>query len=899
VRVRLNEITIQQNRPSTDFAHDGSWFFAYDDYRDFSGGYEAATDIDWSLLHELAHQLGIIDLYQYNIPPAGVEVRESSGDGANLSYRWEDGGLMSDIGHFFSTHTVDGANSTWGYRRGYYGEYQFSMPRTTWLRVLDNTGAIVPDAQVALFQRNGPPDWTGGRAVDNIPEITGTTDALGRFRLPNRPIGGPDFTTTTGHTLRPNPFGPVNVVGQINSFLVRVTKGDYEEFSWLHVTDLNEAFAAGSTASYVHRISTRLPASGAPPAPMLDTPEVEGSRARLCWSPVSGATKYTVYGITPPDSRYEEIATVTGAGLATRCIDVTHLRSTVYAVSATTGAANLEGGLSNTEWTPKVQNPVDLKEDRDGNIVVLDPQNGQNLLRMNPDGRYLQSMGSEHFHLAGARYFANDENDNYAFSFQQQDPHTDLFIRMADADIQPTGGITEPLQGPAGVEFWGDPGACSAFGQPADYQAGSTLLLVRFEDSLTDEGGVAPASSSGIGYAAGRHGKGVQLSAPGRLSYATDHINLAEGSIQFWVKPSWNGNDGVTHVFFDGGQAFNNGMRIQKDGAGNLRFMLWDGSVEYGVGRNVGDWEAGEWHLVGAKWQGTSLSLHIDGANVAATDNGSILSAISGALHIGSMSDGNGSADATFDELVIRNSPLFPYEDCDFATVVADRGNNLLRAFDLNGNLIDSHAGLLRPEGVAIAPDGTVWVVDGGNNRIRTFEFDGEIFSPGPIITGANLNAPTAIDIASNGEVAVSDTGNNVVKLLDPDGNLLQTLNTPVDGYTGRLFRPGGVLYHSNGGVFVADTGNRRVVRVRLAPVATPVPTQLFLLGGGIARIYYQAPSGLQPFEVQQSPGLHPASWTGITPFTEGLDLGRRYVEFPAPPVPQRMFYRLAFPAAP
>lgn len=808
-RVRINKITITENNPSVDTSHDGAWFYRDADYRDpgVSYGYDPATDIDWSLIHELAHQLGLIDLYQYDSPLADIQVKETSGDNANVGYRWEDGGLMHGVERFLAPHTKFGAESTWGYRRGYYGEYQFSMPENIFVRIFDNTGNVVPNTEVTFFQRNGDPDWNGNIPYDNTPEFSGTTDNFGFFRLPNRSIGG-ELTTKTGFTQKDNPFGIISVVGNQNSFLIRITKDSHEEFAWLHVTDINEASVAGGN-SYFHDINTHIAPADAPDAPILYTPKVEGNMARLCWSSVNGATEYTVYGITYPSSTYEEVVTL-GSSSAENCYDTQHNISTVYAVTATDNG-NRESGFSNTEWTPKLVSPIDLKEDADGNIIILDPQNGQALLRQNTDGKYLQNFGSVHFHLEGSRYLANDADDNLAFSYLE-DGYTDYLVRLTDAEVQPTGGFADVLNEPTGIDMWGNLSDCSAV-QEFEYQSGNSLLLTRFENNLTDEGGVSPTSYSDISYVNGRFGQGAYFSETARLSYATNHINLAQGSIQFWVKPAWNGNDTNSYFFFEAGFPFNNGMRIQKDGANNLRFIVWDGSSESGVGHNISDWVANEWHLVGVKWQGGNLSLYVDGIKVSETANGSFPSSMSGALHIGSAHNGSGNANATLDDFLISNTAGFQNESCNFWYVVADNGNNLLRVFDREGNLVDSHSGLNNPQGVAVAPDGTIWVVDSGNNRIRTFSWDGTYLDTENVIT-ADFNAPTGIDIASNGEVAVSDTGNNVVKLLNSAGTLLRVLDTPVQ-YEGALNQPRGVLYHSNGGVYVADRGNARVVRMK------------------------------------------------------------------------------------
>jgi hypothetical protein len=49
-------------------------------------------------------------------------------------------------------------------------------------------------------------------------------------------------------------------------------------------------------------------------------------------------------------------------------------------------------------------------------------------------------------------------------------------------------------------------------------------------------------------------------------------LTLEEGTIDFWIKPSWNGNDNLNHTILSFG--YSGGILIAKDGANNPRMML-------------------------------------------------------------------------------------------------------------------------------------------------------------------------------------------------------------------------------------------------------------------------------------------------------------------------------------
>ena len=116
------------------------------------------------------------------------------------------------------------------------------------------------------------------------------------------------------------------------------------------------------------------------------------------------------------------------------------------------------------------------------------------------------------------------------------------------------------------------------------------------------------------------------------------------------------------------------------------------------------------------------------------------------------------------------------------------------------------------PSDLAIALDGSVYVVDSGNNRIQQFSAQGEfILSWGNEGTGdGQFNQPQGISIAPDGNVYVSDTKNNRIQKFDPQGKFLQTWGNK--GSINSLFEsPVGIAVASDGSVYVADSGNNRI----------------------------------------------------------------------------------------
>jgi hypothetical protein len=144
---------------------------------------------------------------------------------------------------YFDSNTAGGMNSTFGHRRGFYGEYLFDTPTQTSLRLVTSSNVPVSNRTVALFQKH-----LHTEIIDNTPELVGTTNEQGIVVLSNRPAN--DVTTITGHTRRANPFGDISVVGSNGTMLVRAASMETaaeDLYGWLLLVDLNLAFWAGNT----------------------------------------------------------------------------------------------------------------------------------------------------------------------------------------------------------------------------------------------------------------------------------------------------------------------------------------------------------------------------------------------------------------------------------------------------------------------------------------------------------------------------------------------------------------------------------------------------------------------------------------------------------------------------
>ncbi|MEY4489990.1 MAG: hypothetical protein RIQ79_2498 [Verrucomicrobiota bacterium] len=187
----------------------------------------------------------------------------------------------------------------------------------------------------------------------------------------------------------------------------------------------------------------------------------------------------------------------------------------------------------------------------------------------------------------------------------------------------------------------------------------NTLLLLHFENTANGAADETPASSSAVAYASGVTGQALLLKDTAQLEYpVAGNFDPTRGSLEFWIKPSWAGDDNLGHTVLRHGVA--GGVLVLKDGVNNLRVIFnrfaANGQPEVGVAYSIGAWTANSWHHVAFTWGDGALSLFTDGVARASAVIGALPAVPESTFQIGA--DGtNNYATAVLDELRISSRP--------------------------------------------------------------------------------------------------------------------------------------------------------------------------------------------------------------------------------------------------
>jgi hypothetical protein len=141
------------------------------------------------------------------------------------------------------------------------------------------------------------------------------------------------------------------------------------------------------------------------------------------------------------------------------------------------------------------------------------------------------------------------------------------------------------------------------------------------------------------------------------------------------------------------------------------------------------------------------------------------------------------------------------------------------------------------PHGVVVGDDGSLYFAEYANHVVRKVDPGGVITTvagtgvPGYSGDGgpaseARLNTPAGLALGADGSIYIAELYNSVVRRVDPAGTITTVAGTGGGGYSGDGVRateaalngPRGVALGPDGSLYIADSRNSRVRRVRWLP---------------------------------------------------------------------------------
>ncbi len=138
-------------------------------------------------------------------------------------------------------------------------------------------------------------------------------------------------------------------------------------------------------------------------------------------------------------------------------------------------------------------------------------------------------------------------------------------------------------------------------------------FLLNFNGDLHSTEGEPPVRAVEVKFDEGIAQQGASLNQSSRLDYrSADKISLTQGTIEFWIKPQWNSDDNLDHVFF----ALDSNILFYKDEGNFINcYLRYDKqrwfSIAYFFAQH---WRAEEWHHLAITWQlPGKVLLYVDG----------------------------------------------------------------------------------------------------------------------------------------------------------------------------------------------------------------------------------------------------------------------------------------------
>jgi sugar lactone lactonase YvrE len=229
----------------------------------------------------------------------------------------------------------------------------------------------------------------------------------------------------------------------------------------------------------------------------------------------------------------------------------------------------------------------------------------------------------------------------------------------------------------------------------------------------------------------------------------------------------------------------------------------------------------------------------------------------------------------------------------DRALYIADLGNKRVRKLDLRSGIVSTVAGngqagvpaegalakdspLMDPRAVAVDSRHRVYVLERNGNALRVVESDGRIHTViAPGMVTPDLKGPKHLCVDPQDRVVIADAENHLIRRYDPkSGATITIAGTGAKGDTidakdplrTELNRPHGVFVTGSGDLYIADSYNHRILRVRQQNARAAVSLEIRERSDVSAGVPYERLVGTAHFRIDPAHRLN----RGITDIAHG-----------------------------
>jgi RHS repeat-associated protein len=144
------------------------------------------------------------------------------------------------------------------------------------------------------------------------------------------------------------------------------------------------------------------------------------------------------------------------------------------------------------------------------------------------------------------------------------------------------------------------------------------------------------------------------------------------------------------------------------------------------------------------------------------------------------------------------------------------------------------------PKGIALGPDGSLYIADPSERRVFRVTPDGILATvagtgtsgprgDGGLAIEASLPSPDAVAVGPDGSLYIADGSDQLIRVVDPNGYIRTVVGNGVRGFSGEnayptlasLNNPSGVGFGPDGALYIADMFNHRIRKVDASYIET------------------------------------------------------------------------------